>query len=89
LPKGYGFLKFGNLVVRLSFPYQELPKRHPDFLERPIQNRAALERQRATAGALGFGNGASTANGDTKRETTGAPPSNDLKPDSSQSQYLK
>lgn len=92
LPKGYGFLKFGNLVVRLSFPHEELPKRHADFLERPIQNqRASIERQRAQAGSLGFGNGAATGktNGETKRETSGAPPSNDLKPDSSQSQYLK
>ena len=34
LPKGHGFLKCGNLVVRISFPYLELPERHPAFLER-------------------------------------------------------
>ena len=34
LPKGYGFFKCGNLVVRISFPYLELPERHPKFLER-------------------------------------------------------
>ena len=34
LPKGHGFLKCGNLVVRMSFPYLELPERHPAFLER-------------------------------------------------------
>jgi hypothetical protein len=34
LPKGYGFFKCGNLVVRISFPYLELPERHPSFLER-------------------------------------------------------
>ena len=34
LPKGYGFFKCGNLVVRISFPYLELPERHPRFLER-------------------------------------------------------
>jgi hypothetical protein len=36
LDKGHGFLKCGNLVVRISFPYIELPKNHPDFLERPV-----------------------------------------------------
>jgi hypothetical protein len=34
LPKGHGFLKCGNLVVRMSFPYLKLPERHPAFLER-------------------------------------------------------
>jgi len=34
LPKGYGFFKCGNLVVRISFPYLQLPERHPSFLER-------------------------------------------------------
>jgi type IV secretory pathway TraG/TraD family ATPase VirD4 len=34
LPKGYGFFKCGNLVVRISFPYFELPERHPRLLER-------------------------------------------------------
>jgi hypothetical protein len=34
LPKGHGFFKCGNLVVRISFPYLELPERHPRFLER-------------------------------------------------------
>ena len=34
LPKGRGFLKCGNLVVRMSFPYLELPERQPAFLER-------------------------------------------------------
>jgi hypothetical protein len=30
-----GFLKNGNLVVRMSFPYIELPERQPQFIERP------------------------------------------------------
>jgi hypothetical protein len=30
-----GFLKMGNLVVRLTLPYLDLPKRHPRFMERP------------------------------------------------------
>jgi hypothetical protein len=29
-----GYLKLGNLVVRLSFPFIDLPKRHPVFIER-------------------------------------------------------
>jgi type IV secretory pathway TraG/TraD family ATPase VirD4 len=29
-----GFLKSGNLVVRMSFPYIELPERQPKFIER-------------------------------------------------------
>jgi hypothetical protein len=37
LDKGHGFLKCGNLVVRISFPYLELTKKQPDFLERPIR----------------------------------------------------
>jgi hypothetical protein len=36
LPKGHGFFKCGNLVVRISFPYIHLPKKHPDFIERKI-----------------------------------------------------
>jgi len=30
-----GFLKCGNLVVRMSFPYIELPEKQPKFIERP------------------------------------------------------
>jgi hypothetical protein len=30
-----GFLKVGNLVVRLSFPFLNLPRRAPAFTERP------------------------------------------------------
>jgi type IV secretory pathway TraG/TraD family ATPase VirD4 len=30
-----GFLKNGNLVVRMSFPYIELPEKEPKFIERP------------------------------------------------------
>jgi hypothetical protein len=37
----HGFLKVGNLVVRLSLPYLEPLKRHPDFVERA----RALPRQ--------------------------------------------
>jgi Type IV secretion-system coupling protein DNA-binding domain len=30
-----GFLKNGNLVVRMSFPFIELPEKQPKFIERP------------------------------------------------------
>ena len=32
-----GYLKLGNLVVRLHVPFIDLPSRHPAFIERPIQ----------------------------------------------------
>jgi type IV secretory pathway TraG/TraD family ATPase VirD4 len=35
LPALRGFLKVGNLVVRLSFPFLDLPKKAPGFVERP------------------------------------------------------
>lgn len=34
LPDLHGYVKGGNLVVRLSFPYIELPKRHEALIER-------------------------------------------------------
>ncbi len=34
LPKGHGFLLHRNLVVRFSFPFIHLPKKHPDFILR-------------------------------------------------------
>ncbi len=34
LPDLHGYLKSGNLVVRLSFPYIDLPQRQPGFLAR-------------------------------------------------------
>jgi hypothetical protein len=35
LPSLRGYLKLENLVVRLHFPFVELPARHPAFVERP------------------------------------------------------
>jgi hypothetical protein len=32
-----GYLKLGNLVVRLHVPFIDLPSRHPAFIERPTQ----------------------------------------------------
>ena len=31
----HGYLKTGNLVVRMNFPYSVLPERHSKFIERP------------------------------------------------------
>lgn len=36
LPSMRGYLKLQNLVVRLDFPYLDLPARHPAFVERPV-----------------------------------------------------
>lgn len=35
LPSLRGYLKLENLVVRLHFPFLDLPARHPAFMERP------------------------------------------------------
>jgi hypothetical protein len=66
LPKGHGFFKCGNLVVRISFPYIHLPKKHPDFIERKIpfdgpcnspkpttENKPSPPQPGATAGGPG------------------------------------
>jgi hypothetical protein len=34
-----GYLKAGNLVVRMSFPVTDLPKKHPMYIERPAEIR--------------------------------------------------
>jgi hypothetical protein len=39
LPALRGYLKMGNLVVRLSFPFIDLPRIEPGFLERPRAQR--------------------------------------------------
>jgi hypothetical protein len=36
LPPLRGYLKLGNLVVRLSFPFLDLPRRAAALLERPV-----------------------------------------------------
>ena len=36
-----GYLKLGNLVVRLHVPFLDLASRHPAFIERPIQTPTA------------------------------------------------
>jgi type IV secretory pathway TraG/TraD family ATPase VirD4 len=38
LPSLRGFLKLENLVVRLHFPFVDVPARHPAFVERPVRD---------------------------------------------------
>ena len=50
-----GYLKSGNLVVRMSFPFVELPSKHPKYIERPANMRPEeppkqQRRQRARMG---------------------------------------
>lgn len=45
----HGFLKKGNLVVRMNFPFIELPNKHPKYIERPIQ-RPSLTKTAVTVG---------------------------------------
>jgi type IV secretory pathway TraG/TraD family ATPase VirD4 len=48
-----GFLKMGNLVVRLSFPFVHLPTKAPAFMERPHQAAHQTESARTAAPATG------------------------------------
>jgi type IV secretory pathway TraG/TraD family ATPase VirD4 len=51
LPDLHGYVKGGNLVVRLSFPYIDLPKRHEAFIERKLAPQQLKEEpaEQATA----------------------------------------
>jgi hypothetical protein len=40
-----GFLKLGNLVVRLNVPFVDLPNLHPAFVERPAAAERPAERE--------------------------------------------
>ena len=55
LPDLHGYLKSGNLVVRLSFPYIDLPKRHQALIARKITAQLK-EEQAQTATATADGN---------------------------------
>ena len=59
LPDLHGYVKGGNLVVRLSFRYIELPKRHEAFIERKLTTQQLKEEQAQLPSAA-----ASTGNGD-------------------------
>jgi hypothetical protein len=47
----HGYLKSGNLVVRMSFPFIELPTKHPKYIQRPAEIRAEDPPKTATAAA--------------------------------------
>jgi hypothetical protein len=51
-----GYLKSGNLVVRMSFPVVELPANHPRFIQRPAEIRPE-DPPKAAAAAAGDGGG--------------------------------
>jgi type IV secretory pathway TraG/TraD family ATPase VirD4 len=51
LPALRGYLKLGNLVVRLSVPFVHRPQVEPAFLERPHRRRLATTTPDATASA--------------------------------------
>jgi len=46
----HGYLKSGNLVVRMSFPFIELPKKHPKHIQRPGEIRPEESPKVATTG---------------------------------------
>ena len=48
----HGYLKKGNLVVRMTFPFIELPTRQPKYIERPIEKKQA-EMPPKSAAAIG------------------------------------
>lgn len=50
----HGYLKSGNLVVRMSFPFIELAKKHPKYTQRPATTRPE-EPPRAEIGAAATG----------------------------------
>jgi hypothetical protein len=47
----HGYLKSGNLVVRMSFPFVELPTKHPKYIQRPAEIRPEEPRKTAAAAA--------------------------------------
>jgi hypothetical protein len=49
-----GYLKSGNLVVRMSFPFVELPSKHPKYIQRPMEIRPE-EAPKTAAAAAGDG----------------------------------
>ncbi|PYT39542.1 MAG: hypothetical protein DMG47_21280 [Acidobacteria bacterium] len=46
-----GYVKFGNAVVQLSFPYVKVPKTQPAIIERPTE--ALPSEPKAAAAAAG------------------------------------
>src|SRR5260221_3979526 len=54
LERMHGYLKCGNLVVRMSLPYIELESREPQYIERPAEQPP--EEPKVAAAAAGAGN---------------------------------
>lgn len=52
----HGYMKTGNLVVPLSFPFIQLPDKHPKFIERTMRSEPRKELK-AVAAAAGASNG--------------------------------
>jgi len=52
LPSLRGYLKNENLVVRMSFPFMELPSKHPKYIERPVKTMTK-ETPQTTAATVG------------------------------------
>jgi hypothetical protein len=52
----HGYLKSGNLVLRMSFPFVELPTKNPKFIQRPTEIRLE-ELPKTAAAAAGAGGG--------------------------------
>ena len=61
----HGYLKYGNLVVRMRFPYTDLANTQPPFLEREMKAQPKEERK-AAAAAVG-------ANGPPEQKTKYTP----------------
>src|SRR5260370_41206485 len=58
----HGYLKSGNLVVRMSFAFTELQTKHPKYIQRPAEIRPEEPPKTATVAA--------DAAGGTKRKLT-------------------
>jgi hypothetical protein len=65
-----GYLKMGNLVVRLSFPFINLLKPHPAFMERRPPSSSPAEPAGRVARVTG-----TPAPGTTASDATGPPES--------------
>ncbi len=64
-----GYVKFGNAVVQLSFPYVKVPKKQPAIIERPTEALPS-EPPKATAAAAGAAGSAKP--NEMRQGTTGA-----------------
>jgi hypothetical protein len=66
-----GFLKLGNLVVRLNVPFSDLPKRHPAFVERAPAKEHTAEGDRSIGHLqLGMKNSTSSRNSSDSRNSS-------------------